>query len=56
LRGIRADRSGNGLLGAAVVAEIGAVRDVPLTIYADHGFTSTEQYFAFLLLLIRIGA
>jgi hypothetical protein len=36
------------LLGAAVVAEVGAVGDAPLTIYANHGGTSTGLVTLFL--------
>src|SRR4029077_5630107 len=52
--GIYAGSAGYGLLGATVVAEIRTVRDVPLTIYANHGFTSTERCFV-RLALIRVG-
>jgi hypothetical protein len=51
--GIRGGSSG-GLLCAAVVAEIRAVRDLLLTVRADHGFTSTERYKRSFYLLIRI--
>src|SRR4029077_536464 len=49
--GIYAGRAGRGLLGAAVVAEIRTIRDVPLTIYANHGFTSTERLQKLILLI-----
>src|SRR6267154_1094675 len=53
-RGVYTGRAGYGLPSAAVVAKIGTIRDLSLTICADHGFTSTGRY-SVRLLVIRMG-
>src|SRR6267154_413576 len=53
-RGVYTGRAGYGLPGAAVVAKIRTIRNLSLTICADHGFTSTGRY-SVRLLVIRMG-